>query len=41
MHWLTNKKEITPSVTGNWRVIPEDWYNKAKEKDFSLLFPAN
>lgn len=41
MKWLTNKKEITPRVTDNWSVIPEDWYNKAKEKDFNLLFPTN
>lgn len=41
MHWLTNKKEITPIVTNNWSVIPEDWYKNARKKDFNLLFSTN
>jgi len=41
MKWFENKKEITPSTSNNWTILPEGWYKKACEKDFNLLFPVD
>ncbi len=38
MKWIEKNKIITPSANKNWKVIPEDWYNSAKTKDFNLLY---
>lgn len=38
MKWIEKKKIINPIVTGNWKVIPEDWWQKGKEKDYKLIF---
>lgn len=38
MKWLEKKKMITPQAFGNWKVIPEDWWLKGKEKDKEFLF---
>lgn len=38
MKWIEAEKEIVPEAFGNWKVIPEDWYNGAKERDYKLLF---
>ena len=39
MKWIEKKKTVEPKALNNWKVIPEEWYKKAKEKDFTLLFP--
>jgi 2',3'-cyclic-nucleotide 2'-phosphodiesterase/3'-nucleotidase len=41
MKWIEKHKTITPKATGNWKVIPEDWWRKAKERDFKLMFGKN
>ena len=38
MKWIEKKKVITPQIIGNWKIIPEDWWKKGKEKDYKLLF---
>ncbi|MEJ2506428.1 MAG: bifunctional metallophosphatase/5'-nucleotidase [Ignavibacteriaceae bacterium] len=38
MKWIEKKKVITPKIIGNWKIIPEDWWKKGKEKDYKLLF---
>lgn len=38
IEWIEQQKVISPKTTNNWKVIPEDWYEKAKEKDYRLLF---
>ncbi len=38
MKWIEEKQIVTPKAFGNWKVIPEEWYNKAKEKEYKLLF---
>ena len=38
MKWIEKKKVITPKIIGNWKIIPEDWWEKGKEKDYKLLF---
>ena len=41
MKWIEKKKVITPKIIGNWKVIPEDWWKKGKEKDYKSLFGGN
>jgi 2',3'-cyclic-nucleotide 2'-phosphodiesterase/3'-nucleotidase len=38
MKWIEKNKTITPKAFGNWKVIPEEWWKKAKEKDYKLLY---
>ncbi len=38
MNYLEKEKEITPKAGRNWRVIPEDYYEWGKNKDYKLLF---
>ena len=38
MHWIKEKKIVRPVILGNWKVVPEDWWQKGKEKDYELLF---
>jgi 2',3'-cyclic-nucleotide 2'-phosphodiesterase/3'-nucleotidase len=38
MKWIEKEKIVTPSLLGNWTVIPNDWWKKGKEKDEKLLF---
>ena len=38
MKWIEAKKNLSPEANNNWKVIPEEWVNKAKEKDYELLF---
>ncbi len=41
MQYFREKKVITPGKDNNWRFIPQDWANKAAQRDFTLLFSAN
>jgi len=41
MKWIEDKKIIKPKIIGNWKVVPEDWWQKGKEKDYKLLFDNN
>ncbi len=38
MNWIKNKKKIEPPFFGNWEVVPESFVERAKRKDFNLLF---
>ena len=38
MRWIEKKKSVTPEALGNWKVIPENWWEKGKEKDYKILF---
>jgi 2',3'-cyclic-nucleotide 2'-phosphodiesterase/3'-nucleotidase len=38
MKWIEAKKIINQEIIGNWKVIPEDWWKKGKEKDYEFLF---
>ena len=38
MKWIEGMKTINPTLLGNWKVVPKDWWCKGKEKDYSLLF---
>jgi 2',3'-cyclic-nucleotide 2'-phosphodiesterase/3'-nucleotidase len=36
--WIEEKKTINPEIISTWKVIPEDWWEKGREKDYKLLF---
>lgn len=38
MKWIEAKKVVTPQKLNNWKVIPESWWEKGKEKDYQLIF---
>jgi 2',3'-cyclic-nucleotide 2'-phosphodiesterase / 3'-nucleotidase len=38
MKWIEEKKVVNPEIISSWKVIPEDWYEKGREKDYELLF---
>ncbi|MCL5031469.1 MAG: bifunctional metallophosphatase/5'-nucleotidase [Bacteroidetes bacterium] len=38
MKWIEKKKIVTPESFGNWKVIPQSWWIKGKEKDYKILF---
>lgn len=38
MKWIEKEKTVTPKAFGSWKVIPEDWYLKGKERDYPLLY---
>jgi len=38
MKWIENEKVVTPKLSGNWKVIPDDYWNAGKEKDYKILF---
>ena len=37
MKWIEEKGSITPEPKNEWRVIPQEWWQKAKERDKQLL----
>jgi len=41
MKWIEKKKTVTPEALNNWKVIPQDWWSKGKEKDDKILFGEN
>ena len=38
MKWIEGKKTLTPRIIGNWRVVPELWWESGLEKDYELIF---
>ena len=38
MNFLREQKRFEAKPDGNWKVIPEDWAKKGKEKDMPYLF---
>jgi 2',3'-cyclic-nucleotide 2'-phosphodiesterase / 3'-nucleotidase len=36
--WIEEKKTINPEIISTWRVLPESWWEKGREKDYKLLF---
>lgn len=38
MKWIEKNKTVSPKAAGNWKVIPEDWWAKGKEKDYQIIF---
>ena len=38
MHWIEKQGTVTPRVINNWKVVPETWWQKGKEKDYKIMF---
>ena len=38
MRWIKEKKSVAPAIIGNWKVVPENWWEKGKQKDYGLIF---
>ena len=41
MKWIQKHRHINPESLNNWKVIPEKWWGKGREKDFKLLYNEN
>ncbi len=38
MNWLMKQKIVFPERLDNWKIVPEEWWEKGYGKDFRLLF---
>ncbi|MEN8192090.1 MAG: bifunctional UDP-sugar hydrolase/5'-nucleotidase [Bacteroidota bacterium] len=38
MKWIEEKGNVNPKTDENWKIIPEEWAEKGKVKDYKLLF---
>ncbi len=38
MKWIEEKKTVEPRLLGNWKVIPENFWQAGKQKDYQLIF---
>ncbi len=38
MKWIEKEKLVTPKLIGNWNVVPENYWQAGKLKDYQLLF---
>ena len=38
MNWIEEKGIVVPKADGNWKIIPEKWADKGKERDYKLMF---
>lgn len=36
--WIEKMKVYTPKTTENWKVLPEEWWQKGKGKNYKMLF---
>ncbi len=41
IEWIKEKKIIEPKLLNNWKIIPENYWLKGKEKDYKILFGKN
>jgi len=37
MRWIEQKEHVNPKSLNEWKVMPEDWWKQAKERDEKLL----
>ncbi len=38
MKWIEKEKVVNPKLIGNWKVVPENFWQAGKEKDYQILF---
>jgi 2',3'-cyclic-nucleotide 2'-phosphodiesterase/3'-nucleotidase len=38
MKWIEKEKTVTPKLIGNWKVVPGNYWQTGKEKDYQILF---
>jgi 2',3'-cyclic-nucleotide 2'-phosphodiesterase/3'-nucleotidase len=37
-NWMEENKVVTPRIISKWKVVPESWWEKGRDKDYKLLF---
>ncbi len=40
MKWIEEQQVVTPEAFGNWQVVPAEWWEQAKERDYVLLYES-
>lgn len=40
MKWIEKQQVVTPKALGNWKIVPENYYNKGRKRDYHLLFES-
>ena len=38
INWIEEKKVIAPEIISTWKIVPDVWWKKGREKDYLLLF---
>jgi len=38
MKWIENKQTVEPKLLNNWKVVPENFWQAGKQKDYQILF---
>ncbi len=38
MKWIVQKKKITPKIIGNWKVVPQNYWELGKKRDYKILY---
>lgn len=38
MGWIKKKKKITPTIIGNWEIVPSKYWELGKQKDYKILY---
>ena len=38
MRWIEKKKKITPKIISNWKVVPQNYWEIGKERDYKILY---
>ncbi|MBE0551124.1 MAG: bifunctional metallophosphatase/5'-nucleotidase [Ignavibacterium sp.] len=38
MRWIEKEKFVSPKLIGNWKVVPENFWQAGKQKDYQILF---
>lgn len=36
--WIEKQKTVSPIKFNNWKIVPQEWWHKAKKEDIKLLF---
>ncbi len=38
MKWIEGQGTVTPRALGNWKVVPQEWWEKARATDYAILY---
>lgn len=41
MKWIEEQNIVAPLEVVNWKILPEEWIDEAKERDFLLMYGSN
>lgn len=39
--YIREKKQLNPQCRHDWKVLPEDWFRKGKEKNYKLIYESH